>query len=349
MIPLKEICVCGHFGYGLNMADGQTIKTVNITELLAHEYGNDALMTIDTHITWKSIFMLPFWIFNGLRKSKNMIIMVDEHGIRVIPWLLLLYNLCFHRSLHYIVIGGWLPGSLKIHRYLALALKKFDGIYVETVTMQRNMQQLGFHNIYILRNFKLIKRIEEGKLSRRYSEPYKLCLFSRVCKEKGIEDALNAVNKINKKAGRTVYEVDVYGRIDPAQTEWFDALCKHAPPWFSYRGVAASNESVEIISQYFLLLFPTHYYTEGIPGTIIDAFFSGVPVVYAGWESASDILNDQLGFGYDFSDDKGLQHCLEKIYSNPTLAMQKKLECWREAEKYSPHNAIVPLLEQLTA
>lgn len=41
--------------------------------------------------------------------------------------------------------------------------------------------------------------------------------IERVMKEKGIEDAVNAVNKINKLENRRVFILDIYGQIDKNQ------------------------------------------------------------------------------------------------------------------------------------
>ena len=41
-------------------------------------------------------------------------------------------------------------------------------------------------------------------------KPLPLCTFSRVMKEKGIEDAVYAVRTVNEHFGRTVYTLDIY-------------------------------------------------------------------------------------------------------------------------------------------
>lgn len=41
-------------------------------------------------------------------------------------------------------------------------------------------------------------------------EPLRLCTFSRVMKEKGIEDAVNAVEAVNEYFGRLVYTLDIW-------------------------------------------------------------------------------------------------------------------------------------------
>ena len=52
------------------------------------------------------------------------------------------------------------------------------------------MQKLGVRNAIYLPNFKKLNILTEAELFKEYSEPYRLCTFSRVMKEKGIEDAM---------------------------------------------------------------------------------------------------------------------------------------------------------------
>ena len=111
--------------------------------------------------------------------------------------------------MHYVVIGGWLPQLLERNNLLTIKLKKFDGIYVETHFMIKALQKLGLQNIRYLPNFKRLDILKEDQLVYCTSEPYKLCTFSRVIKEKGIEDAINSVKSINDNLGRIVYTLDI--------------------------------------------------------------------------------------------------------------------------------------------
>lgn len=56
-------------------------------------------------------------------------------------------------------------------------------------------------------------------------------------KEKGIEDAVNAVEEINKKYGETIFTLDIYGQIDSMQTEWFELLQSRFSKDISYKGL----------------------------------------------------------------------------------------------------------------
>ena len=201
---MKKVTIIGHFAFGLEYLDGQTVKTKIIANELCHRYGNDQIEKIDTHGGIKILLKAPFQIFHALKNSKNVIILPAHNGLRInAPLLSFMRNLFKDRRIHYVVIGGWLPEFLKNRKYLTKSLKSFDGIYVETKTMKKALNEQGFTNIFIMPNCKDLNILKESQLVYHNSEPYKLCTFSRVMKEKGIEDAVEAA-------------VEKMGLVDPS-------------------------------------------------------------------------------------------------------------------------------------
>ena len=166
-------------------------------------------------------------------------------------------------------------------------------------------------------------------------------------KDKGIETAINAVKQANELLGYTAYSLDIYGQIDSLQTEWFENLKKVFPSYIRYGGVIAYEKSVEVLKQYFALLFPTYYEGEGFAGTIIDAIASGVPVIASNWKYNSEIVNKNVGFIYSVNELEELVGMLKDIAANPTLLLNKKKYCLIEAEKYKIDNVATVLLDNL--
>ena len=346
---MKKIAVIGHFGFGRNDLDGQTIKTKIVTDFLCQKVGEQEVVKIDTHGGWKTLLKAPFFAIFALKKAKNVVMFPAHNGVRVFGRLLPCLKRIFKdRKIHYVVIGGWLPKMLERKKGLAKKLKKFDGIYVETNMMKETLEKQGFSNIYVMPNCKELKILREEELIYSVGEPYKLCTLSRVCKEKGIGDAVDAVMTVNEKLGKIVYTLDIYGAIDEHQKDWFAELQKEFPEYIQYRGIIPFEKSVEILSNYFALLFPTHFYTEGIPGTIIDAYSAGIPVVSAKWESFSDIIeNFKTGIGYNFDEPKALESVLVDIADNPNLIYSSKKNCLNKANNYMPNIVIEILTKNL--
>ena len=343
-----RVAVIGHFAFGKECFDGQTVKTKIVTNELGKQLGNDEVIKIDTAGGKNTLLKAPFQCLKALKTAKNVIIFPAHNGVRVYVPLLSFFRKFFkNRKLHYVVIGGWLPEFLKTRKSLAKKLKRFDEIYVETNTMKRALEEQGFTNIVIMPNCKDLKILKPEELVYPTGEPYKLCTFSRVMKEKGIEDAVNAVKEVNEEAGRTIYTLDIFGQVDSAQVQWFEDLKTTFPDYVNYRGVVDYDKSVEVLKYYFALLFPTRFYTEGIPGTIIDAYAAGIPVIASKWESYSDIINDRTGIGYDFDTENGLTENLLQAANIPTIIFDKKMQCLTEAERYKPENVVRILIERM--
>lgn len=67
--------VFGHFGEGLDLLNGQTVKTKIITEELQNQLGQDQVLKFDTHGGWKTLLKVPFQVFQALKKSSNVFVM----------------------------------------------------------------------------------------------------------------------------------------------------------------------------------------------------------------------------------------------------------------------------------
>lgn len=347
---MKKIAVIGNFGILSHpVADGQTIKTRIVTEELQRQFGVDEVLIINTHGGIKNLFKSPFQCLRALFNALNIIVFPAHNGVRVyVPMLSLLKYFFRTSKLHYVVIGGWLPSFITNRPILKRSLRCFGGIYVETNTMKEALGQQGYDNVFIMPNFKQLAIVKENDLHMEFCEPYKLCTFSRVMKEKGVGTAVDVVRTINSKYGRTVYKLDIYGKIEPTQTEWFNQLQQDFPEYVKYCGVVDFNKSVETLKDYFALLFPTYYAGEGFAGTIIDAYAAGVPVIASDWRYNSDIISDgYTGYVYATNKNTCLQILLEDIMQNPQKIIKMRSHCISRAEDYLPMNAIQSLIGNL--
>lgn len=337
MKQLKAVSVIGHFGNSKLLLNGQTVKTKIITDELSKQLGNDEVLKLDTAGGKSTLLKAPFQCLKALKTTKNVIIFPAHNGVRVYVPLLSFFRKFFkNRKLHYVVIGGWLPEFLKTRKSLAKKLKRFDEIYVETNTMKRALEEQGFTNIVVMPNCKDLKILKPEELVYPTGEPYKLCTFSRVMKEKGIEDAVNAVKEVNEEAGRIVYTLDIYGQIDSGQAQWFENLQTTFTDYINYRGIVDYDKSVDVLKNYFALLFPTYYDGEGFAGTILDAMAAGIPIVASNWKYNTEIINENIGFVYPVRDREAFIQILKMVADNPRILLDKKKDCLREAEKYTP-------------
>lgn len=346
---MKNICILGHFAYGQNKANGQTIKTQIVTESLESMLSKEQVETIDTCGGLKTLVKAPFQCLRALKCAENVAMFPAHNGLRIYGALLPLFRPFYkNRKLHYVVIGGWLASILENKPFLTKQLKKFDGIYVETNSMKIALEKMGFQNIFVMPNCKKLQILEQSELTCAKEIPYQLCTFSRVIREKGIEDAVRAVQAINEAAGKTVYSLNIYGPVDETQTEWFEKLQAEFPDYIQYGGVIPFDQSVEVLKNHFALLFPTRYYTEGVPGTIIDAYAAGVPVISSKWKNFGDVIEEgKTGLGFDFENTEQLTALLQKIAEQPELINSMKVDCLRKAGEFLPEPVLRTMVEKL--
>ena len=121
----KTVCIIGHFGFGKDLLNGQTVKSKILATECKRALGEEQVMLTDTHGGVKALLKLPFQTFCALRKCDNVVILPAHRGLRIITPLLRFWNLFFRRRLHYAVIGGWLATYLNGKKSLERQLKKF--------------------------------------------------------------------------------------------------------------------------------------------------------------------------------------------------------------------------------
>lgn len=344
-----KVAVIGHFAFGHTYLDGQTIKTHNVYNALSENIGKQNVMTLDTYGGLKFFIRMPIVLCKALIEAKNIIILPAHRGVRIIAPLIVLLNIFFRQKLHYCVIGGWLPSLIAKKPLLRFFLQRFHCIYVETSSMLKALQNQGFRNTIVMPNFKNIpiRSIEEITI-QKFTEPYPLCTFSRVNRKKGIEDAVKIIKNINQQLQRDAFSLDIYGSVDSEEQKWFDNLKQTFTPNIHYKGCVDAKQSVSVLSQYFALLFPTQYYTEGIPGTILDAYAAGLPIISSQWQSFADIIdNEETGIGYKFDKPEQLKDILLDIVKKPKKLTPMRYLCIQKAQSYQPKEVINILIKQL--
>lgn len=343
-----KIGICGHFGGEKNFFDGQTIKTKILYNELIGILGEENLSKVDTYMWIKRIPKLLIECIRLSRECEHIIIILSNKGRNIFLPYFYIMQLILKCKVHCMVIGGGFPIQMKKNKIVSFFAKKIDGVYVETNWMIKELNKIGYKNVYIINNFKRLDFITEERLNLNYSKPFEICTFSRVCKGKGIEDIINAVNHINNKNERVIFKLDIYGQVEKEYQLDFSILQKSFPSYINYKGIVEYDKSVDIIKNYFLLAFPTKYKTEGVPGTIIDAYAAGVPVIASKWDSCNDVIDDgKTGVLYEFDNQLDLIKKLEEITNKYEIIINMKKNCLNKANEYLADNVIKEFLQKL--
>ena len=345
---MYKVGICGHLALGKDFADGQTDKTRAVYKALVKALGEENVTVLDT-CGWKS---RPAAMLFGCRKllesCENVIMMPAQGGVKIFPALFEAFNRKLNRRLHYVVVGGWLPKVLEKDKKLFNSISRLDRVYVELEPMRESLLTLGLDNVLYLPNFRETHSLDESGLVYSEAEPYRLCTFSRVMPEKGVDKAIKAVTQVNKKLGRTAFTLDIFGKVAPGYEKEFTDLCNSSEAYIQYKGFINTDNSTAELKSCFALLFPTVYEGEGFAGTIVDAFAAGIPVIATDWHFNSHIIRNGVdGLVYPPYKEGELERILLAAAENPQWLNSMKKSCLRRAEHFEADRAVVTLLNEL--
>ena len=345
---MKKVIILGHFAFGKDKANGQKKKKKIVAQELIRVYGEEQVTCEDTMGGWKFLLRLPCILLRILRHHRHVIVLPAYKGVHVILPLLTLCNIVFNRRLHYVVIGGWLPNYVRRSPLLRCSVKALNHVYVETQHMRDDLLAQGINNVHVMPNCKSLDILNPADLSTTVAEPLALCTFSRVMREKGIEDAITAVNAANQHLGHTAFRLDIYGMVEPGQEEWFNTLMQQQPETISYCGIVPFDQSTTILCNYFALLFPTRFLTEGFAGTLIDAMAAGLPPIATDCPSNAELIDNGVnGLLYPMFSVEPLTQILLNIHLSPDIILNMRSTCLRRAADFLPQNVIHVLTDNM--
>ena len=212
-----KLCIIGAFGFDMleKTTGGQPVKTRQLYYTLCDYYGKENISFIETY-GWKSA---PYKMLKSVlaaAKNHDAMIMLPAHrGLQVFARLLTYCKKRYGLKIFYDVIGGWLPEKTQASRTLRKHLMRFDAIWVETQNMKSALSEQSFSNVTTIPNFRKMQILTEDELTKPLGYPLRMCTFSRVMREKGIETVADSIARINARLGYTAITLDIYGPVDP--------------------------------------------------------------------------------------------------------------------------------------
>lgn len=343
---MRKATVIGHFDWAENHMIGAAVKARNIFFQLEKLYGKEKVGNVDIYLWRQHKCGVLKSIAQAFSCSKNIILVCSDTSVALMQ-LFKILKFLFKNKILYCAVGGNMAELLKDNHRQIKKLEIIDSFFVETRDCAESMQKIGIENVKICRNFKSIKPISEDELKMDVTKPVKFCTFSRVVEEKGITDAINAVKQINEEAGKEECCLDVYGSIEPEYKTKFEKLLENNK-YATYRGIVDSEKSVQVLKNYYCLLFPTKFQTEGIPGTIIDAFAAGVPVICSNWKRCTQVVTDgENGIIYTFGDYESLLKTMKEAIESPQYIEKLKRGSLNSFDVYCADVAIRPLVNSM--
>ena len=329
----KRILVIGNFGYLTNDLNGQTIKTRSIYNLISDNLISDTeLLFFDT----AEIYFNKFIFFDLLLKIFNCNKVVYIPALKSFSYFfpfLFLFSKIFSFKIIHIPVGGRHNEFLKkrkLHRYLLSKIQlNAPQTKKEVLHLKNNFK---FKNTIYFPNFRIHNFKANVKLNE--SSFFKICFLARVTPLKGIDVILRLSDVLLKKQINNI-TIDLYGPIEKGYEEEFNSKI-NKNKLVNYNGLIQPKQIYNTLNSYDVLLLPTRYPGEGFPGTILESYISGIPVIVSKWRHLPEFVkHGETGFLFDLDKEDDLYSFVKLLKNNPKKLYDMKLNALNESKLYS--------------
>lgn len=337
----KRIAILGHFAGNKMNYNGQTIKTRILADEVERLLPDWHVKRIDTAGYKKNPFGLISQVMGAFFCCDHIIIMLSRNGRKIFFPMFYYLNKLFRRNIWHNVIGAASYDLILQNPHWIKYMNSFRANQVELNSLKIKLESVGICNAVVVPNFKKLP-IREHRGAWQ-DTTFRFCTFSRVEPMKGIEDAINAIKSVAKE-GFSV-SLDIYGQVEQGQEKWFEELMASVDNNIRYCGIVEYEKSTEVLGKYYALLFPTRYTTEGFPGTIIDAYAAGLPVI-AGMDC--ELVKDgETGLVYSGSSVDLLSENIKKSIEYQETFEAMRDNCVRQALLYQPETVVRAMLTDM--
>lgn len=326
----------GHLGIGTERLDGQIVKTRSIYDLLV-EQGLD-VSYFDTQDFSTSRFSF-FRMLRLISKVDVVFYVPAQSNLKwIFPIIFLLAKLSRTEVL-YFVVGGWLVEFLQNKPLHRMFLKRIKCIFPETQMMCNGLRNsYNINNVQTFPNFRNTDYIPVVNESTN-EDTLKLVFMARVNKFKGY-DVIFSFAEYALSSNLNVL-VDFYGPIAFDDVEDFNTKVQRYSN-VSYKGALRPEDISETLSHYDILLLPTRYYTEGFPGSIMDAYIAGLPVIVTNWMHSHEFVVDgETGYIVPFHDPQSdFNEKIHFLYNDRELLKNLKTNSIKFSKRFMAQSAI---------
>lgn len=297
---MSKVLILGYFGYMTNQLDGQTVKTRDVYRLATEQLSEYTVAYFDTQELKRNKLMV-FNMFWNIICCRTLFYLPAQNNLRVFFPIIFILSMLFRVKIHYFVVGGWLREFLShrtIHRFM---LNRINGIHVETKRLKKELEDYySFNNVDIFPNF----RFFDYNPQPSDSDKLRIVFMARVMKQKGIDWIFELADYIKNNSLQEQFNITFFGPLEKNDKYYFENNVEKYD-FIEYKGALQPKEIHETLSNYDVMLLPTHFYTEGLPGSVVDAYISGIPVIVTEWKHSHEFVdNGKSGFIVPFKNGK---------------------------------------------
>ncbi len=241
------------------------------------------------------------------------------------------------------LMGGTAANDIVNDREYQKYISQFKRVYAETHGMVEALKKAGLENAAYYPNCRFRPENVLPEL-RNDNHTLRAVFFSLISPEKGIDIVIAAATLLQNT------EFHIYGEIkDGFETEFLASIA--SLPNINYHGVfKGKDEQVyHELSKYDVLLLPSRWKYEGVPGILVESKIAGIPAVVSNIAYNAEIVNDGVdGIVLKENTAEALSKALLYLDENRSVLSKLKIGAKSSAEHYYIDNYIGEIVGEFT-
>lgn len=342
---MKQPLKCFYIGAVPPPYGGVTVKNKLLLDILR---SNIDIELIDLGLIKKfNLVELRKLVLALLSRDSVFVIGSASRMRKVLSWFLYHFNKrCMKRSL-LVVMGGTFAELISKQKNYAKWVSGYKKIYVETNGMRNMLEMCGLDSADVLPNCRP-RPAKLPELCPSKAGRLRCIFFSQISREKGADIVLETAALLRKVLPGL--NIDFYGHIIDQYKCDFEKIITTIDT-VEYKGVfKADGENIyQKLNEYDLLLLPTRWKHEGVPGVLVEAKISALPAIVSDIRFNAEIVEDGVsGVVIDKNDAESLAQAILRLAGDPILLDNMKKKARESAEYYFADRYIPAVLEQLS-
>lgn len=240
------------------------------------------------------------------------------------------------------VMGGTAANDIAADPVFLKSVLCYKAVYVETQSMKKILIDAGVKNTKVYPNGRFMPK-KDIECKERGSV-LKCVFFSLVSPEKGVDVIVQAAKELPDIA------FDIYGTVAPDYNKRFTDEVAQLDN-VVYQGIfkGDAEEVYGKLAEYDVLLLPTRWHAEGIPGVLVEGKIAGLAEVVSDQNYNAELVKDGVeGVVLKRNTPEELQSVLQRLDQDRTYLQELKRGSKLSADQYYIENYIDKIKAELS-
>jgi glycosyltransferase involved in cell wall biosynthesis len=204
-------------------------------------------------------------------------------------------------------------------------------IWVESEKMQDVLIKAKAKSVFVFPN---CRSARNARPPQRNTGRLKCVFFSNIYPDKGVDIIRKSIPLLNQEA--IDFSVDFYGTIyEDYRTRFEEFIAMDEK--VRYCGVfdAVTGDVYGLLNQYDVLLLPTYWQGEGVPGVLVESKMAGITTIVSDWNYNSEVVRNGIeGIVMSSNTPESLCKAIIELANNRELLFSLKEGAYLSAKQY---------------